>query len=106
MKLLSKVRGLEASAAVSRQREPVGLVWTVDELRVDRGKVRPGQYVALDVRIKGELGGTPIWETVERITSEASDLGVVYDAGGAAVGRIVRVDGSLVEWVVMDSAAG
>lgn len=106
MRLLSKVRGLEAFAASGKRREPVGLVWTADEVRVDAAAVRGGQHVALDVRIKGEVDGTPIWGTAERITSKAGDLGVVYDSAGSRVGRVVRVDGSLVEWAATDSAAG
>jgi len=106
MRLLSKVRGLEASAQVSRRREPVGLVWTEDDVRVDPAAVRGDQHVALDVRIKGAVGETPIWETVERYSSDPADLGVVYDAGGVRVGVVRRVDGSLVEWAVTDSAAG
>jgi len=101
MRLLSKVRGLEASASVKR-RVPVGLVWTEDDVRVDLAAVREGEHVALDVRILGAVGDTPIWQTTERCTAEATDLGVVYGAKGAQVGRVVRVDGSLVEWVLTD----
>lgn len=108
MRLLAKVRGLEAVAVAgaSSRRQPTGVVWTADDVRVDRDAVGAGEHVALDVRITGAIGETPTWQTVERVSREASDLGVVYDAGGSAVGRVVRVDGSLVEWAVSDSAAG
>lgn len=105
MRLLSKVRGLEASAQVSR-RQPTGVVWTADDVRVDPAAVGAGEHVALDVRVTGAIGETPTWQTVERISSDAADVGVVYDEGGSPVGRVVRVDGSLVEWAVTDSAAG
>ena len=108
MRLLAKVRGLEAVAVAGARarRQPTGVVWTSDDVRVDPEAVGAGEHVALDVRITGAIGETPTWQTVERVSREASDLGVVYDAGGSAVGRVVRVDGSLVEWAVSDSAAG
>jgi hypothetical protein len=108
MRLLSKVRGLEAAASVKR-RVAVGLVWTEDDVRVDPAAVRGGEHVALDVRITGACGETPLWQTTERVTADPADLGVVYGESGSAVGRVVRVDGSLVEWVLTgrgDSAAG
>jgi hypothetical protein len=109
MRLLSKVLGLEAALGASRRREPIGLVWTEDDVRVDVAALRADQHVALDIRIRGACGETPIWKTVERVTADPADLGVVYGESGAKVGRVVKVDGSLVEWVLTgrgDSAAG
>jgi hypothetical protein len=106
VRLLAKLKALETGAAERwrSRRRPAGLVWTADDVRVDPAEVGEGQHIALDVYITGDLGGTATWRTVERVSSEAADLGVVYDVDGRRVGRVARVDGSLVELVMADAA--
>jgi hypothetical protein len=107
MRLVAKVEKLEAAAAerARSRRRPVGVVWTQDDVRVDPESLAPGEHLALDVYVTGAIGETETWTTVERATSEASDLGVVYDAGGAVLGRVARIEGSLVELALVDTAA-
>lgn len=99
MKLLRQVERLEAAAAV-RAVEPaaVSLVWSSDEVVVDLAQLRPGEYVATDVTIEERLEGVSIWRTRERLTCDVRDLGNVYDVDGELVGRIVAIDGPMVEW--------
>jgi len=100
MRLLKQVRRIEqkrlaaaAGAGVSLV-GPVALCWSVDEARVGRPLVA-GEFLAVDVH-RVRVDGLA-WEirTVERVTSDSADLGFVYDASGSRVGRVVRLDGSL-----------
>jgi hypothetical protein len=107
MSLVAKLEKLEAAAAerARSRRQPVGLVWTQDDVRVDPESLAPGEHLALDVYVTGAIGETETWTTIERATSEPSDLGTVYDAAGGVVGRVVRIEGSLVELALADAAA-
>jgi hypothetical protein len=73
-------------------------VWSRDDLRI-AGGLDPGELVAVDMYVLAPEGESPAAvRMVERVTLDASDLGFVYDAAGALVGRMTEVDGSLVAW--------
>ena len=58
-----------------------------------------GELVAVDMTVLAPEGGAPAAvRMVERVTLDRCDLGFVYDAGGALVGRMVDLDGSLLTW--------
>jgi hypothetical protein len=101
---------LEAGAAAARERKPaaVGLVWTVHESPVDPETLEVGEYIAVDIRMtgaaavdpRGDAGAPGSWMMTERITTDPQDLGVVRDAEGARVGRVMELEGSMIsiEW--------
>lgn len=110
MRLISSVKRLEAGAARAREEEPaaVGLVWSTHESKVEVESLADGEYVAVDVRldrygesapgavVDGQVVEPPEWWTIEeRITSDPRDLGVVRDAEGVRVGRVVAIEGSM-----------
>jgi hypothetical protein len=79
---------------------PVGLVWSRDESLFD-GLLEPGEYIARDMRVLAPEveGGTPaVVRMEERVTRDANDLGWIYGAAGAVVGRVTELNGSLVSW--------
>jgi hypothetical protein len=105
-----------AAAAAAREAERVAgadlaVCWSVREARVDDGDLEAGDYVACDVRYLDEgaaaldalpLGSparpvdfTALLSITERVTRDERDLGLVYDAAGVRVGRVVAVDGSM-----------
>ncbi len=104
MRLLRQVGRLEAALAREAEPAPVALAWTAQEERVEASGLTIGEYIALDVCVVELLGGVPVWHTRERVTSDMCDLGFVYrglgldDPGRVRVGRVVAVDGELVEW--------
>ena len=114
MRLISAVKRLEASAAARAKEVPagVGLVWSVNEARVDPGDLVEGEYIACDIRMEGGAPGAdgapgPTWWAVsERVTLDARDLGVVSSAGGLRIGRVVELDGSMVTIEVDDVVIG
>jgi hypothetical protein len=111
VRLISGLKKLEAGAARARERKPeaVGLIWSRHEVEVDPETLEGGQYIAVDVHMLAgapvepgaELGGATLepgaWSMKERATYDAQDLGVVYDAGGLRVGRVVALEGSMIE---------
>ena len=95
------LRKLEARASTARRAAAaggVGIVWSRDDLRITR-ELEPGELVAVDMHVVVPEGEAPAAvRMVERVTTDVSDLGWVYDAAGAVVGRMTEVDGSLVAW--------
>jgi len=56
-----------------------------------------GEHVAVDVYESGrEVDGVKLVRTVERLVTEASDLGTVYGPDGTEIGLVVQRDGSLI----------
>jgi hypothetical protein len=115
MRLISTLRRLEAGAAEARERKPaaVGLIWSTQENVVDPQDLRVGEYIAVDLRIQGAapvvveggpaivaVGAPGAWAMAERITRDPQDLGVVRNAEGGRVGRVMELDGSMIsiEW--------
>ena len=66
--------------------------------RVDR-ELQQGEYLAVDVFLTGRCAEVTMWRTVERITLDPEDRGVVYDVGGKAVGSVL--DGSTPPYVTL-----
>lgn len=115
MKLIAaRLKRLEAAAAEEDAAPAVaGLVWSTAESVVDVETLEPGDYVACDCYVEAwpdaEAPGDVIrWRTVERVTRDAEDYGVVYGADGGIVGRVVYLRGKLlrVEWTAGPLAAG
>lgn len=106
MKLLRKILRLEA--AEDRRDEPLafGLVWSSDEHKVDPSQSPDGSHVAHDIWLAGgvEFAGVPRPGARQRFAEDPADLGLVYDAGGAAVGRVLSIDGGVIRYEV-DSPA-
>jgi hypothetical protein len=116
MRLISQLRRLEDGAAEARAVRPaaVGLIWSRQESVVDLAVLYEGEYVAVDLRMEGgmpvPLRGSPAvaaaapgaWHMSERITRDPQDLGIVRDAEGARIGRVMELDGSMItiEWDV------
>jgi hypothetical protein len=102
---------LEAGAAAAREAKPaaVGLIWTRQESVVDPETLYRGEYIAVDLTMRAgapvALGGASgvapgAWLMAERITQDPQDLGVVRDAEGQRIGRVMELDGSMIsiEW--------
>jgi len=108
MKLIAAAKRLEELAGklggMYGHREPVALVWTAhEELALPPDD---GQVVAVDVFEGDEFEGARIVRTVERLSSDPGDLGVVYAAGGERVGRVVEREGSLMTIAYTAGATG
>lgn len=90
----------DAGAAAAEEAElcEVRLSWTDRVNRIEDVDIGPGQYVAMDVTILQEVGDMRYTRTVERLTNESWDLGIVRDAEGQRIGVITRVDGNYYEW--------
>jgi len=88
-------RSVEAQAAPAAG---VGIVWSTRDVRLAPGALKPGEFLACDVTITGEVGGVPTWRIEERATRNRSDLGFVFDAAGVQVGRVTSLDGTLIGW--------
>jgi hypothetical protein len=95
----SSLKKLEARASTARRvAGGVGIVWSRDDVRVVRA-LEPGELVAVDMTILEPAGESPAAvRMVERVTLDPCDLGFVYDAGGAVIGRMTELDGSLLTW--------
>jgi len=111
MKLTARVQRLaEAVSQPAAERAPreMGIVWSTSETRVDPRNARPGDHVAVDLYIEEPSNGDvpAMVRVVERFTRVARDRGVVYDAAGRQVGRILRVRGGVLEWELTQGAAG
>ena len=108
MRLVKQVGRLEAAMALEAEPAPVGIAWTSAEERIEAAGLAIGEYIALDVYVVDDLGGVPVWYTRERVTRESCDLGYVYrgqGTGARPVGRVVALDGELVEWREESAAA-
>jgi hypothetical protein len=83
-----------------------GVLWTGDEVRVDRPP-EAGEFVAVDLHVEFSEPGCHAVRGVERFTLDCSDLGKVFDVAGGEIGRIVRAEGSLlsVEWLELAASA-
>ena len=111
MRLTARVEKLASAAA--RAKEPqtreLGIVWSTSDTRVDREQAKPGEYVAVDLYIdepETAEGCPALVRTIERFTRNERDLGVVFDAKGARVGRIVAARGGVLRWELTASAGG
>lgn len=111
MRLLreSALQRLEARAGSwSRAAAGIGIVWTRDESRVER-ELDPGEWIAVDMYRVLSVGrnGDQTWcvRVVERVTRDEWDLGWVYDAAGAVIGRVTESDGSMLTWRPEPAAA-
>jgi hypothetical protein len=99
MRLIRQVAELEAAAAArAEEPAPIGVCWTTYEERVEARELEEGEYIAADMTRVEELAGTAVIRIRERVTLDVRDLGWVYDAEGARIGRVVAVDGTLVSW--------
>jgi hypothetical protein len=112
MKLVRAVRKLEqvrssaAPASSVAAGAAVGLVWTTDEATIERD-LKPGEFLACDLYMSDDAHGElNVCRYVERVTLDRRDKGVVYSADGARVGRVRRVDGSLVSLELNANAGG
>jgi hypothetical protein len=96
MRLIKQLERLEASAAETSECVGVGLAWSDCDERVEAAQLEPGEYIAADVHMLGELcPGVERWLVRERITRDLSDLGWLHDEAGDVVGRVTAIDGSL-----------
>jgi len=112
VRLITSIKRLEAGAAVARERRPaaVGLSWSRNEARVDPEELGPGEYIACDISIRSGAGVGAVpdamadqpywWNLAERVTLDPQDLGLVRDAEGERIGRVMELDGSMIaiEW--------
>jgi hypothetical protein len=109
MKLLRAVAKIEErlAADLAGQGCEVGLVWTCDEVIVDR-VLETGEFLARDMHELDPAGEglTHRVLVVERVTRDANDLGWVYDAADVEVGRVVEMDGSLISYCRHEAAPG
>jgi hypothetical protein len=115
MRLVSRLDALERraeqsasdpdAAAVLAAGGRIGLVWTADEVRVDRAQSQPGEHVAVDLILVVDTSDehpnvTRQMRIRERFSSDPEDAGIVYDLAGARVGRVVQVPRyGLIRWV-------
>lgn len=107
MKLLKRVESIERRAArESAPADECQMCWSSAHVRVPRESVSAGSYIAADVTLGERVdvdaatgqGGTDFVSVVERVTSDAADLGFVYSARGSVVGELTALKGSLLEW--------
>ena len=100
MRLVKSVVRLEAAAARAMEPDPARwcVVWSGYDERVDGAALQEGEYVAVDVYVSDGGVGARVERLCERVTYRADDLGVVYGEGQARIGRVVSINGELVEW--------
>jgi hypothetical protein len=107
MKLVSAVKRLNrvSGRRVSTRREPIAVVWSADDARMEP-EPEPGELRAVDVYRDGpDLDGAQVVRTVERLAHAAGDLGFVFGPDGERVGVVVERDGSMIT-VAWDAAGG
>jgi len=108
MRFLTKVRRIErqqeaaatARALASPSRRPVGVLWNEDARKLsaeELAALRPGDVVVTDFTILAppSQGATRV-SSVERVTRDAGDLGLVFNVAGVAIGRVLQDDGRVV----------
>jgi hypothetical protein len=110
VRLAKQVVRLELKAdekARSKKGCAFGIVWSADDQRLPAGRrLKTGELVALDVTITGFSGGVACIRSVERVTRDAEDLGVVYAADGMeVVGRIVELTPQGFVWCLREDYA-
>lgn len=100
MRLVRRMRSVEERARRARAAGGVAMVWTSAEHVLSEEERGCAAGVALDIVRAGQLGGTEVWRTVERVARDAADLGDVFDLGGEIVGHVTAVEdgGHLVTW--------
>jgi hypothetical protein len=108
MTLLRAVGKLEAARAGAYSAPgTVGLVWSRDEV-LFTGRLEEGEFIARDMHVL-ELATDSLpamTQMVERVTRDENDLGWVYDAAGAVLGRVVELEDSLIRWRHESAPAG
>lgn len=115
MRLIGAVKRLEGAAAAREEAAGglCGIAWTSRDWRVDAMELAEGEFIAVDITRRGGDDGAAFWCVNERVTLDASDLGVFYQlAGGAecgkacegceraAVGRVVAIDTDMVRYAL------
>jgi hypothetical protein len=106
MKLVSAVKRLNrvSGRRVSTRREPIAVVWSADDSRMEL-EPEPGELRAVDVFRDGpEMDGAQVVRTVERLAHGAGDLGFVFGPDGERVGVVTEREGSMIT-VQWDAAA-
>jgi hypothetical protein len=95
MRLVGRLKKIEAAAAQEQMRvKAAGVVWTSDHEHY-AGELQPGERIVSDVHIGEDYGGAQEWTLRDRPARDDEDLGDVYQ-GGELVGKVERVEGSLV----------
>ena len=79
----------------------IAIAWSTDEERA--ADLAESDEVAMDIHILSDDLGAEQWRTVERRRRDPEDLGDVFDAAGARIGRVAERDGSLVRWVEVEA---
>jgi hypothetical protein len=115
VKLLKRVVNAEREEASHNEVIP-SLVWTSDEQTLGDAVafLSADQHVALDVYllegpapvVEGEDPAVPAWRTVERVSDNPEDLGLLYSETGLPVGRVTAIHGPLIDVRYYGSAAG
>jgi hypothetical protein len=90
--LLKKLDALLDRAWHRQAREPMGIAWVTDW-----PKAEPGADLVEDVHVHRE-GVIDEWTLTARAARDPGDLGDVYDAGGAIIGRVTKREKTLLEW--------
>lgn len=96
MRLLRKVGKLERAVAAGQSPyggEPLGIVWTRDNVRLPESVELAGwQHVARDVHVLAErdwaASGMPSEYRIEERVGEGEDYGEVFAADGRRLGRV------------------
>jgi hypothetical protein len=94
MRLVGRLRKLEAAAEEHPRVMAAGIVWTSDHERYV-GELQAGDRIVSDVHIHEECEGAQAWTLRDRPARDDDDFGDVFK-GGELVGKVERVEGSLV----------
>jgi hypothetical protein len=109
VKLVKRVRSLEEKSRVKAGPQDAGIVWTSYEARIDPASLGDGEFLAADITIVESVGMWSRWRIKQRVSLDPSDRGIVYDAAGVRLGRVVDPEfgarGNQTHWI-RDSAAG
>lgn len=89
--MLRQVRALEERLGAETEGRAIGLAWC----NACDAEEHIAAGAAVDVVIESEE--PRMWRLEPRPRLDPDDAGWLYDAGGAVVGKVVRVEGSLVE---------
>jgi hypothetical protein len=94
MRLVGRLKKLEAAAEEHPRVMAAGIVWTIDHEHY-AGELQPETRVVSDVHIGEDYGGAQAWTLRDRPARDDEDFGDVFK-GGELVGKVERVEGSLV----------